>query len=236
MRSMSFYSCLCISNFLCFGFLELTLIAMAFQLFLPPSVLHRIGAFLPYDQLHIYGEGHGITPFYNPLGFLYNRADWQAQVLAQLAREWLARNHLPMLPYKAPSPKPPPPKPTQYWPIDLDMMFCRLQTHSLPGNPMLDYHLLQLPVLDVLPERPQEVIQPCPSPLAIYVDIPPPYTKQGWKEALCNAFYMAGVGQPVPTPPDLHSMTTGIVKVPGISSSWCLKGLVCLKCGVGGMG
>ena len=57
-------------------------IAMAFQLFLPPSVLHRIGAFLPYDQLHIYGEGHDITPFYNPLGFLYNRADWQAQILA----------------------------------------------------------------------------------------------------------------------------------------------------------
>ena len=38
----------------------------------------------------------------------------------------------------------------------------------------LEHHLLAQPLLNILPERPQDIIQLCPYALAIYVGVPPP--------------------------------------------------------------
>ena len=196
---------------------------MAFQLFLPPCVLHRIGRFLPHDQLHIFGEGHDITPFYNPLGFLYNRADWQAQILQQLSQEWRARNNLPIVRRASPPRAPASTPQVLQFPIDLDMMFGKLGVQQLPEGELLDYHLLAQPLPNILPERPQDLIQLCPYPLAIYVGVPPPHTHVGWKKVLCQAFWQAGVEQPIPTHQAAHTLGTGVVKVPSTTFKGVLQ-------------
>lgn len=39
---------------------------------------------------------------------------------------------------------------------------------------LVECHLLAQPLLNILPERPQDIIQLCPYALAIYVEVPPP--------------------------------------------------------------
>ena len=45
------------------------------------------------------------------------------------------------------------------------MSFCKIHTMDLPEHILLDYVLLQQPLLKILPERQPDLIQLCPYPL-----------------------------------------------------------------------
>ena len=179
--------------------------AMAHASF-PALVVDIIGGYLPGLIIRPYGEDEVLTPHYNPAYCLLQRNFLDAFLRLRAVQRALV---LPPAPHAFQQPAA-----VQWFPVDLDMCFCLLPTTRLPEDPMLDYHMLKHPILKILPERPQDLVQLCPHPLAVFAAIPPGHSNQGWKSLLCNAFWQAGAEQPMVTPPEHKALTTGTVKVP----------------------
>ncbi|CAE7462712.1 unnamed protein product [Symbiodinium sp. CCMP2592] len=173
----------------------------------PPEVVDIIGGYLLGLIIRPFGEDEVVTPHYNPAYCLLQR-----NFLGALLRLRAVQRALVQAP-AVQAPAEPLPNPIQVFPLDLDMSFCKVPTNQLPEHPLLDYQLLQQPILKIYPERPQDVIQVCPYPMAVYVPVPAGEDMQDWKEYLCEVLWRAGSEQPVATPTDHSGLTRGAIKV-----------------------
>ncbi|OLP73356.1 hypothetical protein AK812_SmicGene47431, partial [Symbiodinium microadriaticum] len=155
----------------------------------PPIVVDRIGRFLPG---------------FNPAYCLLQRGAVQA---------FLAMARAPMANQRPHMQPPQQDGAVTFYPVDLDMSFCKIHTMDLPEHTLLDYVLLQQPLLKILPERQPDLIQLCPYPLAVFVEVPAGQTMQSFKAHLCNTLWCSGAEQPFPTGADAFGLCKTALKI-----------------------
>ena len=118
----------------------------------PHTGVELIGRYLPGLIIRPFGEAEIVTPHVNAAYCLLQRGAVQAFLALDRALV------LPPAPFQQPAD-------VHWFPVNLDMCFYLLATTRLPEDPMLDYPMLKHPILKILPERPQDLVQLCPHPL-----------------------------------------------------------------------
>ncbi|CAE7228926.1 unnamed protein product [Symbiodinium sp. CCMP2592] len=180
---------------------------------------------LPLEAVDLIGR-YLFTPHINPAYCLLQRGFCSAFLAT---RSW--RQPTEIAQWQAPAE--PLPNPIQFFHLDLDMSFCKVSTNQLPDHPLLDYQLLQQPILKIYPERPQDVI---PYPMAVYVPVRAGEDMQDWKEYVCEVLWRAGSEQPVATPTEHSGLTRGAIKVQSEMFKAVLQSAGIAQVYVGGLG
>ena len=96
--------------------------------------------------------------------------------------------------------------------MDYDMAWYRVYACNLPTRPDLEYIISQVPRWRIVPERPA-CLQLVTWPMGIFYDCSVEDPERV-KAQLCQALWMEGVEQPIPTPRGSPILALGQLKVP----------------------